>query len=429
MREEREEREGRGERGERKGKQHQSGKVSRAGVSRRVARWRTNGGAERTEPRKGNPSPKTQAQAQAQALPGPIDSRLTALAGVALAADDLLDGEAVDGVVLRLVEARHADGHAGGAGVPPARTARVGAAVAGGGSGRSRRVLEEGGKHGAVVVADAAAERRAAARGDDGAVAVVVLAGRAAQLEPLGVLCAVLLDVGGLGRDGRDGRRAGRVGVAAHLVAREDDLGRRGRGAGGDRLAEAGGAGAGGGGDRRAGSGTARASGAAAAGVAAHGVPAPVHEGLDGLAPLHLRQGPVREDGLDGLAPLRLLRLGHGAAALLLLRGHVLGTDVLHGRGSLLAGAWTPPLPLGEALPLGELVVPNGGRVGRLLHGLLPPRRPPVPVGRRPGLAHARAVEDHLHLDVHVGHGEAVRGESAGVGPGLLVRLAGDGCL
>ena len=111
-------------------------------------------------------------QAQAQALPGPIDSRLTALAGVALAADDLLDGEAVDGVVLRLVEARHADGHAGGAGVPPARTARVGAAVAGGGSGRSRRVLEEGGKHGAVVVADAAAERRAAARGDDGAVAV-----------------------------------------------------------------------------------------------------------------------------------------------------------------------------------------------------------------------------------------------------------------
>ena len=219
-------------------------------------------------------------------------------------------------------------------------------------------LLDDGGQDGAVVVADATAEGGAAARADDGAVAVVVLAGRAGQLGPLAVLgggLLVLVEGLVLGGDGRD-RRGGRVvRVGLGLVPHEDGAGRvdgpvvgmeavgggttstlRGRinlvgmldAARGDvRLEDGGwrppvpvGVEAAAAGQAVVRADATHAAGVAAvaatvAGLAADRRPSAVHQGLDGLAPLDIRDGPVGQDGLDLLPALLLLVLGHGTAA------------------------------------------------------------------------------------------------------------------
>ena len=391
---------------------------------------------------------------------------------------------AIDGVVLGLLEAGQADGHGGTAGILPPSAAGTTAITTTTGHrplvihdaqpaahphGLLRNplaLLDDGGQDGTVVVTDATAEGGAAARADDGAVAVVVLAGRAGQLGPLAVLgggLLVLVEGLVLGGDGRD-RRGGRVvRVGLGLVPHEDGAGRvdgpvvgmeavgggsstlRGRinlvgmvdAARGDvRLEDGGGrppvlpvgveAAA-------AGQAVVRADATHAAGVAAVAAtvaglaadrrPSAVHQGLDGLAPLDIRDGPVGQDGLDLLPPLLLLVLGHGTAAdgrgrtrpAPLLRvgmRHAAGSTTiaasavlwLHGRVAHRPGALLRQSP---SLPL----------VALLLHRFLPHtvlvvtlRRRMVRVGRRTrvrpvcGSLGVRPVRGSLVRTAHVYH-------------------------
>ena len=142
---------------------------------------------------------------------------------------------------------------------------------------------------------------------------------------------------------------------------------------------------------------------AAVAGLTPDRRPPPVHEGLDGLAPLHLRDGPVGQDGLDLLPPLLLLHLRHRAAPFdgrgrsrpaplriaaaatgasdgmtALRRLGVVEVGVAHRRGALLRrpAALLPTL-LRLDLALAVLVVPLGGRmvgVGGSRGGIRPVR-------------------------------------------------------
>ena len=312
-------------------------------------------------------------------------------------------------------------------------------------------LLNDGGQHGTVVVADPTAKGGTAARTDDGAVAIVVLAGRAGQLGPLAVLGGILLMVerlilGGHGRH-RRGRRVVRVtlGLAPHedgaggmdgAIVGMEPVRSDGRHAGMMATAAAA-AGDGmlsrmdagrtclmrmdatrgdvrlkGGGSSAAAGRMDREAGTTAAGVAAvvragmtHGAavaaavtgltpdrrPPPVHEGLDGLATLHLRDGPVGQDGLDLLPPLLLLHLRHRAAPFdgrgrsrpaplriaaaagasdgmtALRRLGVVEVGVAHRRGALLRRpAALPPALLRLDLALAVLVVPLGGRMMRV---------------------------------------------------------------
>ena len=123
------------------------------------------------------------------------NSRLAALAAVAVPADDLPDGEAVD-IVVGLLLGEGA-GHGGTA--PDPSLGRTTAAVEAGvrivsparcrggrlvsvivlGHGGRPALTEDGrGQHGAIVVTDPTSEGQAAARTDDGALALVVVAVR-----------------------------------------------------------------------------------------------------------------------------------------------------------------------------------------------------------------------------------------------------------
>ena len=310
-------------------------------------------------------------------------------------------------------------------------------------------LLNDGGQHGTVVVADPTAKGGTAARTDDGAVAIVMLAGRAGQLGPLAVLGGILLMVerlilGGHGRHRRgrrvvrvtlglvphedgaggmdgaivgveplrsDGRHAGRMAAAAaagdgmlsrmdagwtclmRMDATRGDVGLKGGGssaAAGRMDREAGTAAAGVAAVVRAGMAHGAAVAAAVAGLAPDRRPPPVHEGLDGLAPLHLRDGPVGQDGLDLLPPLLLLHLRQRAAPFdgrgrsrpaplriaaagasdgmtALRRLGVVEVGVAHRRGALLRrpAALLPAL-LRLDLALAVLVVPLGGRMVRV---------------------------------------------------------------
>mmetsp|Transcript_26226 Transcript_26226/g.56836 ORF Transcript_26226/g.56836 Transcript_26226/m.56836 type:complete len:223 (+) Transcript_26226:1452-2120(+) len=77
---------------------------------------------------------------------------------------------------------------------------------------------------------------------------------------------------------------------------------------------------------------------ASVAGMAAEGRAPSVHEGLDGLSPLHFRDGLVGEDCLDGLPSLLLLHFRHRTPPLLFRRrrGRAPCPDVLHGSGALM---------------------------------------------------------------------------------------------
>ena len=308
------------------------------------------------------------------------NSRLAALAGVASAADDLPDGEAVD-VVMRLLLGEGA-GHGGtppdpslcsttveaGVGIVPitGRCCASRAVV-----GRPTPLIEDGrGQHGTVVVADPAPERQAAARADDGALPVVVVAVRASLLH----LAA--------GADGRAEvvarRRVDAVAAAAGLVGAPSPGG-HGRGGavvrrnpastgvhGGDAIDEGAAEGrpllpARGGGPS-APAAFRRHGGRGDAGRAAHvgvggvgllvrrrvvgrrrrrgcgrhpptsteggrGRPSPpVHQRLDRLPPLLRRQARILHDGLDRRPPLLLLVLGHGGPAHLGLALLLLGS-------------------------------------------------------------------------------------------------------
>lgn len=313
-------------------------------------------------------------------------------------------------------------------------------------------LLNDGGQDGTVVVADPTAKGGTAARTDDGAVAVVVLAGRAGQLGPLAVLGGVLLmeerlilggyrryrrgrrvvrvalglvphEDGAGGMDGAivgvepmrsDGRHAGMMAAAA-AAAGDGMLSRMNTGRTGLMRMDAtrGDVGLKGGGSSAAAGRMDRKAGTTPAGVTAvvragmtHGAavaaavtgltpdrrPPPVHEGLDGLAPLHLRDRSVGQDGLDLLPPLLLLHLRHRAAPFdgrgrsrpaplriaaatgasdgrmtALRRLGVVEVGVAHRRGALLRrpAALLPAL-LRLDLALAVLVVPLGGRMVRV---------------------------------------------------------------